>query len=197
MTQLAPALAQLGPWLWRCPADYGYFPPAGGRYIAQLSWCSVRRCVGGRGIWAPGARCVDVNQALLPVLATIIGAVAGVVAVPDLADSCIRFWWCRQSSSITTLIDILRLQSSSPERGHDRCVGNRPDCPWALDIVVGITKTVTAIIMGDRSAAGRHQADSSHRRLGGYQGVVIGAINIVSPSSRNVVNSIRSIWDAV
>lgn len=199
MNQLVPALAQLGaavmamlPQLMEIFRQLGemllQLVPVFGQIVAVVVDLGTQVL----------AALLPAIQSLLPVLAAIVGAVAGVVVV--LVTSLIPVFASVVQAIvplITTLIDILVPAIQAVLNVVTTVVqAIVPIVQGALNIVVGIIKTVTAIIKGDWSAAweGIKQILSGAWEV--IKGVVVGAINIVSSIITNAVNLIRSIWDA-
>lgn len=199
MNQLVPALAQLGAAVMAMlPQIMDIFRQLGEMLLQLVPvFGQIVAVVVDLGTQVLAAL-LPAIQGLLPVLAAIVGAVAGVVVV--LVTSLIPVFASVVQAIvplITTLIDILVPAIQAVLNVVTTVVqAIVPIVQGALNIVVGIIKTVTAIIKGDWSAAweGIKQILSGAWEV--IKGIVVGAINIVSSIITNAVNLIRSIWDA-
>lgn len=199
MNQLVPALAQLGAAVMAMlPQIMDIFRQLGEMLLQLVPvFGQIVAVVVDLGTQVLAAL-MPAIQGLLPVLAAIVGAVAGVVVV--LVTSLIPVFASVVQAIvplITTLIDILVPAIQAVLNVVTTVVqAIVPIVQGALNIVVGIIKTVTAIIKGDWSAAweGIKQILSGVWEV--IKGIVVGAINIVSSIITNAVNLIRSIWDA-
>lgn len=199
MNQLVPALAQLGAAVMAIlPQIMDIFRQLGEMLLQLVPvFGQIVAVVVDLGTQVLAAL-LPAIQSLLPVLAAIVGAVAGVVVV--LVTSLIPVFASVVQAIvplITTLIDILVPAIQAVLNVVTTVVqAIVPIVQGALNIVVGIIKTVTAIIKGDWSAAweGIKQIVAGVWEV--IKGIVVGAINIVSSIITNAVNLIRSIWDA-
>lgn len=199
MNQLVPALAQLGAAVMAMLPQIMEIFRQLGEMLLQLVpvFGQIVAVVVDLGTQVLAAL-LPAIQSLLPVLAAIVGAVAGVVVV--LVTSLIPVFASVVQAIvplITTLIDILVPAIQAVLNVVTTVVqAIVPIVQGALNIVVGIIKTVTAIIKGDWSAAweGIKQIVAGVWEV--IKGIVVGAINIVSSIITNAVNLIRSIWDA-
>lgn len=199
MNQLVPALAQLGAAVMAMlPQIMDIFRQLGEMLLQLVPvFGQIGAAVVDLGTQVLAAL-MPAIQGLLPVLAAIVGAVAGVVVV--LVTSLIPVFASVVQAIvplITTLIDILVPAIQAVLNVVTTVVqAIVPIVQGALNIIVGIIKTVTAIIKGDWSAAweGIKQILSGVWEV--IKGIVVGAINIVSSIITNAVNLIRSIWDA-
>lgn len=199
MNQLVPALAQLGAAVMAMlPQIMDIFRQLGEMLLQLVPvFGQIVAVVVDLGTQVLAAL-LPAIQSLLPVLAAIVGAVAGVVVV--LVTSLIPVFASVVQAIvplITTLIDILVPAIQAVLNVVTTVVqAIVPIVQGALNIVVGIIKTVTAIIKGDWSAAweGIKQIVAGVWEV--IKGIVVGAINIVSSIITNAVNLIRSIWDA-
>lgn len=199
MNQLVPALAQLGAAVMAMlPQIMDIFRQLGEMLLQLVPvFGQIVAAVVDLGTQVLAAL-MPAIQGLLPVLAAIVGAVAGVVVV--LVTSLIPVFASVVQAIvplITTLIDILVPAIQAVLNVVTTVVqAIVPIVQGALNIIVGIIKTVTAIIKGDWSAAweGIKQILSGVWEV--IKGIVVGAINIVSSIITNAVNLIRSIWDA-
>lgn len=199
MNQLVPALAQLGAAVMAMlPQIMDIFRQLGEMLLQLVPvFGQIVAVVVDLGTQVLAAL-MPAIQGLLPVLAAIVGAVAGVVVV--LVTSLIPVFASVVQAIvplITTLIDILVPAIQAVLNVVTTVVqAIVPIVQGALNIVVGIIKTVTAIIKGDWSAAweGIKQIVAGVWEV--IKGIVVGAINIVSSIITNAVNLIRSIWDA-
>lgn len=199
MNQLVPALAQLGAAVMAMlPQIMDIFRQLGEMLLQLVPvFGQIVAVVVDLGTQVLAAL-LPAIQSLLPVLAAIVGAVAGVVVV--LVTSLIPVFASVVQAVvplITTLIDILVPAIQAVLNVVTTVVqAIVPIVQGALNIVVGIIKTVTAIIKGDWSAAweGIKQIVAGVWEV--IKGIVVGAINIVSSIITNAVNLIRSIWDA-
>lgn len=199
MNQLVPALAQLGAAVMAMlPQIMDIFRQLGEMLLQLVPvFGQIVAVVVDLGTQVLAAL-LPAIQGLLPVLAAIVGAVAGVVVV--LVTSLIPVFASVVQAIvplITTLIDILVPAIQAVLNVVTTVVqAIVPIVQGALNIVVGIIKTVTAIIKGDWSAAweGIKQIVAGVWEV--IKGIVVGAINIVSSIITNAVNLIRSIWDA-
>lgn len=199
MNQLVPALAQLGAAVMAMlPQIMDIFRQLGEMLLQLVPvFGQIVAAVVDLGTQVLAAL-MPAIQGLLPVLAAIVGAVAGVVVV--LVTSLIPVFASVVQAIvplITTLIDILVPAIQAVLNVVTTVVqAIVPIVQGALNIIVGIIKTVTAIIKGDWSAAweGIKQILSGVWEV--IKGIVVGAINIVSSIITNAVNLIRSVWDA-
>lgn len=199
MNQLVPALAQLGAAVMAMlPQIMDIFRQLGEMLLQLVPvFGQIVAAVVDLGTQVLAAL-MPAIQGLLPVLAAIVGAVAGVVVV--LVTSLIPVFASVVQAIvplITMLIDILVPAIQAVLNVVTTVVqAIVPIVQGALNIIVGIIKTVTAIIKGDWSAAweGIKQILSGVWEV--IKGIVVGAINIVASIITNAVNLIRSVWDA-